>query len=169
MNALQELESIKRELETLSKLKIRVGIQATENSEVLKIAGIHEYGGEIAVTSKMRGHFWFKKGIRLKPSTKFIHMPERSYIRASYDANVGELRNIVKAAVTSVVEGKSTAKQEAEGIGIMAVDMVQNFINDGKVEPKTKKSRLYDKKKPTTLYETGTHIRDRITFVVEEN
>ena len=43
--------------------------------------------------------------------------------------------------------------------------MVQNFIDENKVKPPSnfKRKRIH-----TTLYETGTHIRDRISWKVEK-
>ena len=43
--------------------------------------------------------------------------------------------------------------------------MVQNFIDDNRVKPPSNFSK---KTQHTTLYETGTHIRDRIAYKVEE-
>ena len=46
-----------------------------------------------------------------------------------------------------------------------AAQMVQNFIDDNRVKPPSNFSK---KTQHTTLYETGTHIRDRIAYKVEE-
>lgn len=42
-----ELERIKKELETLDRLHIKVGIQGDEDSDLLMIAHVHEYGATI--------------------------------------------------------------------------------------------------------------------------
>ena len=43
--------------------------------------------------------------------------------------------------------------------------MVQNFIDENRVKPPSdfRRKRIH-----TTLYETGTHIRDRISWEVEK-
>ena len=42
-----ELQRIKTELSALGKLTIHVGIQGTAGSDILTIAGVHEYGATI--------------------------------------------------------------------------------------------------------------------------
>ena len=53
----------------------------------------------------------------------------------------------------------------ANAIGAQAAQLVQNFIDENRVKPPSDFSK---KTQHTTLYETGTHIRDRIAFKVEE-
>lgn len=45
------LRKVKAEMETLNKLRIKVGIQGDEDSELLMIAGVHEYGATITAKS----------------------------------------------------------------------------------------------------------------------
>lgn len=47
-------------------------------------ARIHEFGGRIRVTPKMRAKL-HSLGIHLKSSTQFIKMPKRSYLRTSFE------------------------------------------------------------------------------------
>ena len=109
------------------------------DSEVLKIAIAHEYGTE--------------------------KLPERSFIRASFDADQAKLGEIVSGAIGKVLSGQTSADAAANAIGAQAAQMVQNFIDDNRVKPQ---SDFTKKTQHTTLYETGTHIRDRITYKVEE-
>jgi hypothetical protein len=120
--------------------KIVVGIVGDGvDSEVLKIAAAHEYG-----TDKL---------------------PERSFIRASFDADQDKLGNIVSGQVNKVLSGQISANAAANAIGAQAAQLVQNFIDENRVKPPSDFSK---KTQHTTLYETGTHIRDRIAFKVEE-
>ena len=105
--------------------------------EAAKIAHIHEYGDG--------------------------KMPERSFIRASFDADQDKLEDIVKGQVTQVLDGSKSATAAANAIGAQAAQLVQNFIDDNRVTPQSDFSR---KTQHTTLYETGTHIRDRIAYEV---
>ena len=57
-----------------------------------------------------------------------------------------------------------TADAAANSIGAQAAQVVQNFIDDNRVKPQSDFSK---KTQHTTLYETGTHIRDRIAYKVE--
>ena len=120
--------------------KIIVGIVGDGvDSEVLKIAAAHEYG-----TDKL---------------------PERSFIRASFDADKDKLGSIVSGQVNKVLSGQISADAAANAIGAQAAQLVQNFIDENRVKPPSDFSK---KTQHTTLYETGTHIRDRIAFKVEE-
>ena len=45
------LRKVKAEMETLNKLRIKVGIQGDADSELLMIANVHEYGATITAKS----------------------------------------------------------------------------------------------------------------------
>lgn len=94
---------------------------------------------------------------------KSITLPERSFIRASFDANQEKLGDIVTGAVEKVLNGVMTPSAAAESIGAQSVQLVQNFIDENRVKPE---SDFTHKTQHTTLYESGTHIRDRIAYEV---
>jgi hypothetical protein len=164
---LEDIRRIRRELTALQSMRIIVGIQGNEGSEVLKIANVHEYGCTIKVTPKMRA-FLHYMGLHLKPSTQHINIPERSYIRASYEAGRAELDNFIRQKFRDVIQGKINARQAAERIGAYCVTMTQSYIDDNRVQPPVGDFTKERKRQTTTLYNTGTHIRDRITFIIEE-
>lgn len=137
---LEEFGRLKDACTKMSKKKIVVGIIAGEKSEVMAIAHAHEYG----VPGKL---------------------PERSFIRASFDKDKDKLADIVTGQVDKVLAGQRSPEAAAAAIGAQAAQLVQNFIDDNRVTPPSDFSKKTQK---TTLYETGTHIRDRITFDVED-
>ena len=137
---LVEFERLKSACRSMDGKKIVVGIVGDGvDSEVLKIAAAHEYG-----TDKL---------------------PERSFIRASFDADQDKLGSIVSGQVNKVLSGQISADAAANANGAQAAQLVQNFIDENRVKPPSDFSK---KTQHTTLYETGTHIRDRIAFKVEE-
>lgn len=137
---LVEFERLKSACQRMDGKKIIVGIVGDGvDSEVLKIAAAHEYG-----TDKL---------------------PERSFIRASFDADKDKLGSIMSGQVNKVLSGQISADAAANAIGAQAAQLVQNFIDENRVKPPSDFSK---KTQHTTLYETGTHIRDRIAFKVEE-
>lgn len=136
---LSDFEKLKTACREMSGKKIIVGIVGDADSEVLKIAHAHEYGDG--------------------------KLPERSFIRASFDADQEKLGAIVTGQVNKVLSGKTTADAAANAIGAQAAQLVQNFIDENRVKPQSDFSK---KTQHTTLYETGTHIRDRIAYKVEE-
>ena len=133
-----DFEKLKAACSDLSRKKIYVGIVGSADSEVLKIAHAHEYGTE--------------------------KLPERSFIRASFDADQDKLDRIITGSVEKVLSGAISADAAANAIGAQAAQLVQNFIDDNRVKPKSDYSK---KTQHTTRYETGTHIRDRIAYEVE--
>ena len=135
---LSDFEKLKSACKSIAGKKIVVGIVGTSDSEALKVAIAHEYGTE--------------------------RLPERSFIRASFDAEQKKLGDIVSVQVNKVIDRQSSASEAANAVGAQAAQLVQNFIDENRVKPKSDFSK---KTQHTTLYETGTHIRDRITYKVE--
>lgn len=135
---LSDFGKLKSNCEEMGKKKIIVGIVGTQDSDVIKIARAHEYG-----LGKMK---------------------ERSFIRASFDAEQEKLGEIVSGAVNKVLDGKITPDAAANSIGAQSAQLVQNYIDGNRVTPPSDFSKKTQK---TTLYETGTHIRDRIAYEVE--
>lgn len=137
---LADFNRLKENCRKLEGQKIVVGIVGAAGSDVLKIAHAHEYG----VPGRL---------------------PERSFIRKSFDEDKEKLGEIVDKQVSKVLAGSTTADAAANAIGAQAAQMVQSFIDENRVKPPSDFSR---KRIHTTLFETGTHIRDRISWKVEK-
>ena len=135
---LSDFERLNANCEQMAGKKIIVGIVGSADSEVIKIAQAHEYG-----TGRL---------------------PERSFIRASFDAEQEQLCEIVSGQVNRVLSNKTSPEAAANAIGAQAAQLVQNFIDSNRVKPQSDFSK---KTQHTTLFETGTHIRDRIAYKVE--
>ena len=195
---LEEFNRLKAACQEMEQKKIVVGIVGNgADSEILAIAHAHEYGATIrpkekkylaipltkeaeaagspTVFSDLRfvnakdGNLLMvrdKKKGRGKDKAesealfllvKSVTLPERSFIRASFDSSQGKLSDIVSKALGKVLTGDTTPSAAAQ--------LVQNYIDENHVTPKSKYSK---KQIHTTLYETGTHIRDRISWKVED-
>jgi len=133
---LADFERLKQACQDMASKKIYVGIIG--GGEAAEIAHIHEYGDG--------------------------RMPERSFLRASFDADQAQLCSIVSGQVNQVLSGQKSADAAANAIGAQAAQLVQSFIDANRVKPQSDFSK---KTQHTTLYETGTHIRDRIAYEVE--
>jgi len=94
---------------------------------------------------------------------KSVTLPERSFIRAGFDAQQKELGSIVTGAMVEMLDGTITPAAAAKSIGAQATQLAQSFIDQNKVTPKSDSAH---KSQHTTLYESGTHIRDRIAYEV---
>ncbi len=134
---LADFEKVETACREMEKNKILVGIVGEADSDVLTIAYAHEYGNG--------------------------KLPERSFIRASFDADQNILNKIISGAINNVLSNKTTPNVAAELIGAQSAQLVQNFIDGNRVKPQ---SDFTNKTQHTTLYETGTHIRDRIAYKV---
>lgn len=136
---MSDFNKLKKVCDELSSKKILVGIVGNVNSEVIKIAYVHEYG-----TGKM---------------------PERSFIRASFDTDKEKIDSIIKTSIDKILLKKVDAVSAMNATGAQLAQLIQNFIDTNKVKPK---SNYKNKTQYTTLYETGTHIRDRIAYEIKE-
>ena len=137
---LADFERMQTACKEMEGKKILVGIVGGADSEVVKIAHAHEYGDG--------------------------KLPERSFIRASFDADQGALEQIVTGALDKMMAGDTSPDAAAASIGAQSAQLVQNFIDENRVTPPSDYSKKTQK---TTLYETGTHIRDRIAFKVVDS
>jgi len=168
-NVHEELPRIKDAIEALGKKHILVGILGEADSEIKMIAQVHEYGCTITVSPKMRAYLHYT-GLHLKQTTGTVNIPERSFIRASFESKQPEIRAIINAAVFKMFAREISADEAAERIGAQLAQLVQNFIRDGEVRPPisqyTKEHRTSTTDTP--LFDTGTHIVDHITYAIEE-
>ena len=98
---LSDFEKIKTSCKQLKGKKIIVGIVGSADSEVLKIAHAHEYG-----TGRL---------------------PERSFIRSSFDAEQEKLGEIVSGAVGKVLSNQMSVDSAMNSIGAQAAQLVQNY------------------------------------------
>ena len=159
-----DLARIKRELAALSSMKIYVGIQDDASDEALMIATINEYGLTIKMTDKMRRYLGatglFDSEKDYTPiaghQTGYINIPERSFIRASFDTGIRQMNKPVEQLVREVLRGDRTAKQAADVIGAILVEISEY----------AKKQRVTTTIEP--LFDTGAFIVNRITYRIKE-
>ncbi len=170
-----DLARIKRELTALSHMEIHVGIQGDEDSEMLIIASVHEFGATIKMTDKMRRYLGaiglFDSDEDYTPPAGhqkgYINIPERSFIRASYDTGKKGIDGVVRMAFDRIIKGEWSAEQAADNIGLFCVQMTQNFINTGSVKPPKGKFTQERSTQYTTLYDSGRLVGS-ITYKIEQ-
>lgn len=117
-------------IKTLRKLQrknIKVGVFGADDSEMVMIARVHEFGTEIKVTDKMRG--WFAaNGYPLKKETTVITIPERSYIRTGYDENVNEITRFIEQMLPDVLELRTNVNLFMDAVGTEFAGMIQKKL-----------------------------------------
>ena len=71
-----------------------------------------------------------------------VTIPERSFIRASFDTGKATLENICKEAVDGIILKKWTAQEAADYIGRWAVEMTHDYFNTKLSPPKSATTQL---------------------------
>lgn len=158
------VEEFLRIIRKINNTKIEVGIFGADDSQILMIANVNEFGINIRVTPKMR-NFLRATGLPLKSSTTQIKIPERSFIRGSYDKNRRRIEIMGEVLIEQILNFEITPQQMFDQLGSNLVGMAQEYLTDLR-DPKNHPYTL-EKKKPKTnpLINTGT-LRERITFKV---
>ena len=105
--------------------KIQVGCKG-ENAW---LAGIHEYGCKITVTPAMRS--WLhRNGLHLKQTTRYITIPERSFLRAGFDKHHMEIIKTGEDIFSLVLEGKIDADTFLNMIGLELATKIKEYAVD---------------------------------------
>jgi hypothetical protein len=159
---LKNLQQIIREL---NNKKIKVGIFGSAGSKMLMIATVNEYGVDIVITPKMRWWLHFN-GLHVKKTTTQIHIPARSFIRATINEKQDEINSFVKANLDLLFTFQITTKQFLDKVGHYLVGLTQETLTDlnsPKNHPWTVKRK---KGKDNPLINTG-QLRESIVFEIE--
>lgn len=148
------LDEVIKNLEELEKYYVVIGITAKNDSKLIMIANVHEYGCDIPVTDKMRWFFAYNFGVNLKKDTKVIKIPERSFIRSGFDkyhqefANYGDLLN-------QVINGDISAKDFYDIIGQKGADRIRDFLIKEVKSPANSGLTIRNKGSSNPLVDTG--------------
>ena len=137
---------------------ITVGIHEAEGAEDHPVDGAEEAVTIIAIAIANEFGTVDEKGN--------VHTPERSFIRAWFDeAEAGLREDLVKLA-RSVVEGKRTADEILEILGLRAVGQIQSRIAQG-IAPANAQSTIDRKGSSTPLVDQGI-LRSSITYEIDK-
>ena len=120
------LPKIKKQIQNLAKKEIKTGVF---NPGTLRytIAAVHEYGTNIGVTGGMRN--WFlAQGYPLPSDMTHITIPERSFIRSTFDQEQDEMVRQSKRAVGFMLDGDWDEQQVARTIGAYVVDRIRQRV-----------------------------------------
>lgn len=133
---------------------MRVGV--LDEGEIGMIAHVHEYGCDITVTEKMRAYLHFR-GIHLKKETTVIRIPERSFIRAGFDAREADWRSKVDDIIQGCYDGGIPVDTALDMLGLDLAGQIQEFARDLSSPPNSKATvKLKGSSNP--LVDTGRMI-----------
>lgn len=144
-------------LEELESMYVQVGILSSASGEMLIIANVHEFGCDIFVTEKMRGFFRYNFGVGLKRSTNVIKIPERSFIRSSFDNKREELMDN-EDLLSQVVEGNLSAREFYTMLGEVCVGVIKDYLINEVNSPPNSSLTVANKKSSNPLVDTGRLI-----------
>ena len=135
---------LQKELQKLEKLQVRVGFQsgnatADDGTDIADIAMWNELG------------------------TK--HIPSRPFLRQSVDNNEAKIRSMCRTQFKELVQGKISAQEMLNKIGVMQKALVQETIKNGDFEPNAE-STVRQKKSSKPLVDTG-RMRQSVTYTIE--
>ena len=156
-----DFPKMKKSIEDLNGLKLNVGVGG-ENGW---LASIHEYGCRIPVTPKMRA-FLHHKGLHLKASTTEIVIPERSFLRAGFDANHDRVLRDAENVLPDVLIGTMSTEQYARMVGLLLSTAIKEYARNLR-EPANHPFTVQRKGSSNPLVDTGNMINS-ITYEVEE-
>ena len=159
-NNIPKLIKVLRDLE---RMHVEVGIFGENDSQILIIAGVHEFGAKIQVTPKMR-NFLHSIGIHLRKETEAINIPERSFIRAGFDENVSKIQQQAEILIDDVLSLKIGAKAFYEALGGAVVSMFQDYLTEISSPPLSSVT-IERKGSSNPLIDTG-RLRQAITYRV---
>lgn len=139
------IKEIKSNLKDLSRYAIEVGIFSDSGSSkdgvsYLLIATVHEFG--VAVKN----------------------IPERSFLRSTFDEKSDEWFNFAKKRMPAVLIGQMSARQLMELLGAKMVSDIQKTIKDIS-DPPNAPSTIAQKGSSNPLIDTGG-MRMRVTYKV---
>lgn len=158
--------SLHDKLKELNGMRVRVGIVGKSDSKLLTYAAVNEYGANIKITTKMR-KFLHWIGIHVKNETTHIVIPERSYIRSTFDNKkvFEKLRKKIQPLLKSVLNGGNDAIDILDFIGLQLTSDVKRTIAEMK-EPENHPVTIERKGKGKGLLVDSGRLTNAISYEV---
>lgn len=147
--------ALKERLEQIRGSRIAVGLHAKEGQATHKEAREAAGGDQVPPTVLDIGT-WAEFG---------IGQPERSWLRAWYDAANEKSKQDIRTMLKAVVAGKLDAASALNKLGARFAGQIQQRIADG-IQPDNAESTILKKGSSTPLINTG-QFRSSITWSVE--
>ena len=149
------MPQVRNTLRQANGASIKVGIWGGGKMEL--IASVQEFGCRIPVTEKMRKYL-HSQGLHLKPSTTEIVIPERSFIRAGWDENEGEINRKYEELIEDVFEQGISASAFLDAMGQEARDRIRDYARDLR-DPANHPFTIEKKSSSNPLVDSGDMIQ----------
>lgn len=166
-----------KELRGLSKKEIKAGIQGGKTkdgtADLVTVAAVQEFGamifqhpGEVTVYRKVKKDGSFAKAnfsSTHRSMGRLIIIPERSFIRATFDEKSDEIGERAEAAVTAIINGADVSKALAR-TGQYIEGEIKRKIGSGPFTPNSP-ATIRKKKSSKPLIDTG-HMRQSVRYEI---
>lgn len=119
------------------KMYFQVGVFGSDGSEMVQIAGIHEFGGEIIVK---KTRYVPAINATVKAGT-VIKIPERKWLTLTFERNKKIIDKIIKTTLKKIGEGKLTVDEAKEIIAISLASLTKKEMGIGVLPPKHREGR----------------------------
>lgn len=153
-------------MEELTSTHLEIGIFGEDDSDILMIANVNEFGCRITVTNKMRAYLHYM-GLHLKQSTKEIVIPERSFIRSGYDTKKNDFISKTEPLLKKVIALELDVGTFFDTLGEYITGQMQEYLTSLK-SPANHPFTIEQKRSSNPLIDTG-RLRDSITWKVVRN
>lgn len=159
---LKDLENI---IKTLRSKTIKIGIFGADDSQLLMIAKVNEFGVDIKITPKMR-RWLHVNGLHVKKSTRDIHIPERSFIRRTAAEKKNKIDEFIKQQMTELLTFQISVETFFDRVGTYLVGLTQETLTEINTPPNHPFTLERKKPKSKPLINTG-RLRGAITYKIE--
>lgn len=146
INSNNNIPRVIQSLRDLKKYEIEVGIFGSDGAEYVMIAGVQEFG------------------ITIRKEKGNIVIPERSFLRSTFDEKNREWFKFMKKQLEHVLSGRINARVLCERLGAKMVADVQEKLTDINSPPNAP-TTIAKKGSSNPLIDTGG-LRQRITYKV---
>lgn len=140
------IHQITQSVRELGGYAVEVGIFGSDDSFYAMIAGVHEFG------------------ITIQKESGPIVIPERSFLRSTFDENINKWVNFVKRQIPKLLNGQISARTLCERLGALMVADIQIKITELDTPPNAD-STINKKGSSNPLIDTGG-LRMRVTYRV---
>lgn len=160
---INRIPALLKELQGLMVHKVEVGVLGDSDADMVMIATVHEYGASITVTPKMRA-FLHYEGVHLSANTTTINIPERSFMRAGFDANETVLVSTFQEILYGVMAGAYGWRVAYDRVGQFLARRLARYLVDLKT-PANAPLTVERKGSSNPLVDTG-RLQQSITWRV---
>lgn len=158
------IPEIKDAIEYLLTHHIEIGIFGDDDSEMLMIARVQEFGVTIDVTDAMRGYLW-SQGMNIGPDTDQIVIPERSFIRAGFDNGKEEFFQTAQHLIQQAIGLEIPPETALDTIGEDIRNSLQEYMTEVS-SPPNHPFTVKSKGSSNPLIDQG-RLRGAITYKIE--